>query len=91
MSAQRRFLTAVLLGGLVAFVSTLPLWVDGAENWDLLLVFSLPGVLVALPLGVMGIAGNMHDPNTVVTGLVDGVFYTWLFYWLMKRRLRSDG
>ena len=90
MRRGTRLLLAVLLGGLVAGVSTLPLWRDLGEAGDFLSLFSLPGALVALPLGAMGVVGNMHDPNAVVMAFVDGLFYAWLFYWLMTRRLPRE-
>ena len=82
MSRSKTLAVAVLAGVLAGFVSTLPLWIDGGEAWGLLLLLSVPGFIVAFPLGAMGIAGNMHDPNAVVTGLVDALFYAWLLYWL---------
>ncbi len=93
MSRDTRTLVAFLLAALIAFGATLPLWHEmhmntvGAIVADFLLLFSLPGALVAFPLGYMGIGGNMHDPSVVVMGVVDFLFYWWLFHWLMTRRL----
>ncbi len=81
---------AVILSGLVTLASTVPLWRDLGEGWGLLLVASLPGAIVAFPLGVMGVAGNAHDPSLAVIASVDFLFYAWLFYWLMMRRHRHE-
>lgn len=91
MSRGIKLLIAMLLGGLVAIASVLPLWHDIAEKvGDFLLLFSLPGAIIALPLGAMGVVGNAHDPNAAVMAVVDCLFYAWLFYWLMTRRPRHE-
>ncbi|MGA8937897.1 MAG: hypothetical protein WB439_01915 [Acidobacteriaceae bacterium] len=91
MSRQfKSLMLALLFGTLVAVVSTLPLWRDLGDAGDFLLLFSLPGAIVALPLGAMGLVGNAHDPNFVVMAMVDDIVYTWLFYWLMSRRLPRE-
>jgi hypothetical protein len=74
----------------VAFGSTVPLWFDLGEAWGFLLLFSLPGAVIAFPLGVMGVAGTAHGPSVVVIAFVDFLFYAWLFYWLMTRRRRRE-
>jgi hypothetical protein len=87
---RKTLLIAVSIGAVIGFVSTMPLWIDGGEAWELLLLISLPGFIVAFPVGAMGIVGNMHDPNAVVTGVVDALFYAWLFYWLITWRNRGE-
>jgi hypothetical protein len=88
---ETRFLIAILLGGLSAFVSTLPLWRDFGEMvGSFLMLFSLPGFIVAFLLGAMGLVGNAHDPNIIVIAVVDGLFYALLFYWLMTRRFPRE-
>ena len=87
MKRETRFLTAILLGGILAFVSTLPWWCNFGEMvGSFLTLFSLPGAIVALALGAMGLIGNAHDPNIVVIAVVDGLFYALLFYWFITRR-----
>ncbi len=86
----KSLLLAVLLAGLVAFGSTFPLWLDFGEAWGGLLLFSLPGAIVAFPLGAMGLVGNAHDPSLAVIASVDFLFYAWLFYWVMMRRYRHE-
>ena len=89
MSREAKLFIAVALGGLAAFASTLPLWRDIPEGvGTFLLLLSLPGFIVAFPLGVIGFVGNAHDPNIIVAAVVDGLFYAWLLYWLMTRRLQ---
>jgi hypothetical protein len=87
----KAFLTSVLFGGLVSCASTIPLWRDVGEVWGGLLLFSLPGLIVAFPLGAMGIGGNAHDPSAWVTAFVDFLFYSRLIYWLMTRRRAREG
>jgi ABC-type Mn2+/Zn2+ transport system permease subunit len=88
---ETRFLIAILLGGLSAFVSTLALWRDFGEMvGSFLLLFSLPGFIVAFLLGAIGLVGNAHDPNIIVIAVVDGLFYALLFYWLMTRRFPRE-
>jgi hypothetical protein len=80
----------VPLAGLVACASTFPLWRDVGEGWGVLLLLSLPGAIIAFPLGAMGVVGNAHDPSLAVIACIDFLFYAWLFYWLMTRRLRHE-
>ncbi|HVG26062.1 MAG TPA: hypothetical protein VM865_00545 [Acidobacteriaceae bacterium] len=91
MSRDRRVLFSMRAGAVVGLGSTLPLWSDAGERWGFLLLLSLPGIIVALPLGCMGVIGNAHDPNAVVIALVDACFYAWLSYRLMKWKGRLAG
>lgn len=80
-------LAAVSLGALIAVGGTLPLWFDLGEAWGPLVLLSIPGAFVAFPLSLVGV-GNPHDPSSAVIAVVDFIFYAWLFYWLMMRRLQ---
>jgi hypothetical protein len=81
-----KLLTSFLISLVIAILSTIALWWDEGYRFGFLLILSLPGLIVAFPVAMMGIAGNVHDPSAAVTGGVDVVFYTWLFYWFIARR-----
>jgi hypothetical protein len=59
---------------------------DGSSRipWGFLLPFSLPGVLIAAPLALIGI-GNVHDMNLKVIVMVDFLFYSFITFKLVQR------
>jgi hypothetical protein len=82
-------LTASLAAGAVAAFAFTYGFYDGAPEipWQFLIPFSLPGVLIALPLSLFGV-GNVHDPNPIVIALVDFLFYSFLAFKLLQRMER---
>jgi hypothetical protein len=50
-----------------------------------LMLLSLPGTIVAMPLALAGL-GNVHDPNLMVIDAVDFAVYAGVIYWLLGRR-----
>jgi hypothetical protein len=54
------------------------------------LLLSLPGVFVAVFIGLSGVLGNVHNPNEIVIAVVDVFFYALLFDLLVERRRRRE-
>ena len=82
-------LIGALLGGLIGLGSIANRRYDlGPVVILLLFPFSIPGLLVAVFLGMFAILGPGHDPNMIVAAVIDLIFYAWLFDFVMNRRHR---
>jgi len=56
---------------------------ESSIGWGVLLPFSLPGALIAVPLALFG-GGNVHDLNITVLRVVDFLFYSFLAYKVLQ-------